>query len=54
MTGFNRYPLNQLDNKDIDNTLSAFEKIIVPTDDVYGGNIFLTEKNESKDRSKPR
>ena len=46
MTGFNRYPLDQLDNKDIDNTLSAFGKFIVPTDNVYGGNIFLTEKKE--------
>ena len=48
MTGFNRYPLDQLDNKDIDNTLSAFGRIIVPTGDVYGGNFFLTGKKKVK------
>jgi len=46
MTGFGRYPLDQLDNKDIDNTLSAFGKIVVPTDDVYGGNITSQKKRK--------
>ena len=51
MTGFDRYPL---DKKDIDNALRAFGKILVSTDDVYRGNIYLTGKKENKDRSKPR
>ena len=33
MTGSDRYPLDQLNIKDIENTLSAFGKILVATDD---------------------
>ena len=46
MTGFDRFPAEQISNEQIDRALSNFGKILVPTQDVYGGDIFLTGKKK--------
>ena len=45
MTGFHKFPLNQINNEQIDKVMQNFGKIIVPTQDVFA-DIFLTGKKK--------
>ena len=45
MTGFNRFPLDQISNEQIDKILENFGQILIPTQDVYA-ELFLTGKKK--------
>ena len=47
MTGFHRFPLDQISNEQIDKVIENFGKIIIPTQDVFS-SIFLAGKKKSE------
>ena len=44
LLGFDRFPADKMENSQIDKILERFGKILVPTNDVYAAEIFLTGK----------
>ena len=48
MVGFDKFPAEKIENSQLDKILSAFGTIIVPTDDVYAADIFLTGKKKCR------
>ena len=48
LLGFDRFPADKMENSQIDKILERFGKILVPTNDVYAAEIFLTGKKKCR------